>query len=155
MSELRNRGVRGHPDRRRRRPQGIPRGDRGGLSRDGRADLHRPPDSLLDAALRRGRSASAIAAVLRRSTQAETAEVARERLEAFEEGAVGPEVPLDRAQLARKWEQVIPFFAFSPEIRRMIYTTNAIESLHSQVRKSVRNKGPLPERSIGDQADLS
>ena len=39
---------------------------------------------------------------------------------------------------------MIPFFAFAPEIRRIIYTTNAIESLHSQVRKSVRSHGHFP-----------
>ena len=39
---------------------------------------------------------------------------------------------------------MIPFFAFSPEVRRVIYTTNAIESLHSQVLKSLRNKGYFP-----------
>jgi hypothetical protein len=40
--------------------------------------------------------------------------------------------------------EVIPFFAFSPEVRRILYTTNAIESLHSQVRKAIRNKGDFP-----------
>ena len=42
------------------------------------------------------------------------------------------------------WEQVIPFFAFAPEVRKIIYTTNAIESLHSQVRKAVRGRGHFP-----------
>ena len=45
----------------------------------------------------------------------------------------------------RAWDHVIPFFAFSPDIRRVIYTTNAIESLNSQVRKAVRNKGQFPK----------
>ena len=44
----------------------------------------------------------------------------------------------------RRWEEVIPFFAFSPEVRKIVYTTNAIESLHSQVRKAIRNKGHFP-----------
>ncbi len=39
---------------------------------------------------------------------------------------------------------MVPFFAFAPPVRKMIYTTNAIESLHSQVRKSIRNKGHFP-----------
>lgn len=39
---------------------------------------------------------------------------------------------------------MIPFFAFSPEVRRILYTTNVIESLHSQVRKTIRNKGHFP-----------
>lgn len=41
-------------------------------------------------------------------------------------------------------EEVIPFFAFPPEVRKILYTTNAIESLHSQVRKAIRNKGHFP-----------
>lgn len=44
----------------------------------------------------------------------------------------------------RHWAEVIPFFAFSAPVRTLIYTTNAIESLHSQVRKSIRNKGHFP-----------
>ena len=44
----------------------------------------------------------------------------------------------------RRWEEVIPFFAFSPEVRKILYTTNAIESLHSQIRKAIRNKGHFP-----------
>ena len=44
----------------------------------------------------------------------------------------------------RNWEQVIPFFAFAPEIRKIVYTTNAIESLHMQVRKVIKNRGHFP-----------
>ena len=39
---------------------------------------------------------------------------------------------------------MIPFFAFSGEVRKIIYTTNAIESLNGQVRKAIRNKGHFP-----------
>ena len=39
---------------------------------------------------------------------------------------------------------VIPFFAFAPELRKIIYTTNAIESLNAQVRKAVRVRGHFP-----------
>ena len=52
--------------------------------------------------------------------------------------------PAIAAAWRRKWEQVIPFFAFSAEVRRIIYTTNAIESLHSQVRKAVSKRGHFP-----------
>ena len=48
----------------------------------------------------------------------------------------------------RRWEGVIPFFAFSPEVPKILHTTNAIESLHSQVRKAIRYKGHIP----GDEA---
>jgi putative transposase len=39
---------------------------------------------------------------------------------------------------------VIPFFAFAPELRKILYTTNAIESLNAQVRKAVRVRGHFP-----------
>ena len=42
------------------------------------------------------------------------------------------------------WEQVIPFFAFPQEIRKIIYTTNAIESLHMQLRKVLKTRGHFP-----------
>jgi putative transposase len=44
----------------------------------------------------------------------------------------------------RHWEQVIPFFNFSPEIRKIIYTTNAIEILNMQLRKLLKNRGHFP-----------
>ena len=65
-------------------------------------------------------------------------------LDAFEDGPWGEKYPAVTASWRRRWEEVIPFFAFSPEVRRIIYTTNAIESLHSQVRKAIRNKGHFP-----------
>ena len=55
-------------------------------------------------------------------------------------GSVGSEVPGDRSGWRRNWEQIIPFFAFSTP-RRVIYTTNAIESLNSTVRRAVRTRG--------------
>ena len=44
----------------------------------------------------------------------------------------------------RNWSRIVPFLAFPPEIRKMIYTTNAIESLNSVLRKAVRAKGHFP-----------
>ena len=44
----------------------------------------------------------------------------------------------------RQWEQVIPFFAYPPQVRKIVYTTNAIESLHMQLRKIVKNRGHFP-----------
>lgn len=44
----------------------------------------------------------------------------------------------------RAWEQVIPFFAFPPDIRRIIYTTNAIESVNAQLRKIIKTRGQFP-----------
>lgn len=42
------------------------------------------------------------------------------------------------------WEKVIPFFAFPPEVRRVIYTTNAIESVNARVRKILKSRGHFP-----------
>jgi putative transposase len=86
----------------------------------------------------------AIAQALKPVYAAPGADAALEALVAFEEGPWGQKYPPIAASWRRKWEQVIPFFAFSPEVRRIIYTTNAIESLHSQVRKTIRNKGHFP-----------
>ena len=44
----------------------------------------------------------------------------------------------------RQWEQVIAFFAYPQEVRKMIYTTHAIENLNSPIRRSVRARGHLP-----------
>jgi transposase-like protein len=44
----------------------------------------------------------------------------------------------------RAWERFIPFLAFPPEIRRIVYTTNTVESLHSQIRKTIKTRGHFP-----------
>jgi len=85
-----------------------------------------------------------VAAALKPIYRAETAERARERLQEFEAGTWGKKYPAIVQSWRRNWEQVIPFFAYPEEVRRIIYTTNAIESLHSQVRKSVRGRGHFP-----------
>jgi putative transposase len=48
----------------------------------------------------------------------------------------------------RAWDRVIPFFAFPPAVRKVIYTTNAIESVNAQLRKIVKTRGHFP----GDDA---
>ena len=86
----------------------------------------------------------AIIAALKPIYRAESAEAARVQLEEFDAGSWGQKYPAITQSWRRNWEQVIPFFAFSPEVRKIIYTTNAIESLHSQVRKAVRGRGHFP-----------
>jgi putative transposase len=85
-----------------------------------------------------------LAAALKPIYRAEHAQAALERLEEFEAGDWGQRYPAIGQSWRRNWEQVIPFFAFAPDVRRILYTTNAIESLHSQVRKSVRSRGHFP-----------
>jgi putative transposase len=92
----------------------------------------------------------AIAQALRPIYQASNAEVARQELEAFERGPWGQKYPMIVQSWKRNWEQVIPFFEFSQTIRKIIYTTNAIESLHSRVRTAVRVRGHFP----GDEAAM-
>ena len=75
---------------------------------------------------------------------ADSAETAEQALRAFENGPWGERFPTVAQSWRRHWPQIIPFFAFSAPVRQIIYTTNAIESLHSGVRKSIRNKGHFP-----------
>lgn len=48
------------------------------------------------------------------------------------------------ASIAPAWQEVTPFFAFDPAIRKIIYTTNAIESLNRVIRKSIKTRGSFP-----------
>jgi putative transposase len=57
---------------------------------------------------------------------------------------MGEKISGHRESWRRNWEQVIPFFAFAPDLRKILYTTNAIESLNAQVRKAVRVRGHFP-----------
>ena len=86
----------------------------------------------------------AIAGALKPIYKADSAELAQQRLDDFEASAWGAKYPAIAQSWRRNWEQVIPFFAFAPEVRKIVYTTNAIESLHSQVRKAVRGRGHFP-----------
>ena len=63
------------------------------------------------------------------------AEAAAKRLEEFEAGPWGRKYLMIAQSWRRNWEQIIPFCGFAPEVRKIIYTTNAIESLHMQLRK--------------------
>ncbi len=48
------------------------------------------------------------------------------------------------ASWRRVWDKVIPFFAFPPEVRRIIYTINAIESVNARLRKILKTRGHFP-----------
>lgn len=85
-----------------------------------------------------------IAAALKPIYRADDAQAAERELQAFDEGVWGRKYPAIAASWRRNWEAVIPFFAFPAEVRKIIYTTNAIESLNASVRKAVRNKGHFP-----------
>lgn len=86
----------------------------------------------------------ALAAALKPIYQAATADAAASALQTFTESNWGKRFPTVPAMWQRQWEQVIPFFAYPPEVRKIIYTTNAIESMHMQLRKIVKNRGHFP-----------
>lgn len=86
----------------------------------------------------------ALAAALRPIYAAPTAEAAEAALAAFEAGEWGQKFPTVVAAWRRAWDRVIPFFAFPPPIRRVIYTTNAIESVNAGVRKIIKARGHFP-----------
>src|SRR6201984_976087 len=75
---------------------------------------------------------------------AESAEVAAKRLEEFATSEWGKKLPAIVQSWRRVWEQVIPFFAYPLEIRKIIYTTNPIESLRMQLRKVLKTRGHFP-----------
>jgi putative transposase len=86
----------------------------------------------------------ALAAALRPIYAAPSAEAALAALDAFEDGEWGRKFPTVVAAWRRAWDRVIPFFAFPPEIRRVIYTTNAIESVNARLRKIIKTRGHFP-----------
>jgi transposase-like protein len=74
---------------------------------------------------------------------AENADAALLRLEDFE-AEWGKRYPAIGAAWRRAWQHVVPFFAFAPEIRKMIYTTNAVEALNRSLRKIIKTRGSFP-----------
>ena len=75
--------------------------------------------------------------------RAETADMALVRLEEFE-AQWGKRYPAIGQIWRRAWEHVVPFFAFAPAIRTMIYTTNAVEALNRSLRKIIKTRGSFP-----------
>lgn len=85
-----------------------------------------------------------VAAELKSIYRAPSAQAAADALAAFEAGGWGQRYPAIAASWRRNWERVIPFFAYPPDVRRVLYTTNAIESLNMQLRKITKNRGHFP-----------
>jgi transposase-like protein len=84
-----------------------------------------------------------VAADLRRIYTAVDAEHAADELTAFAEKWDGRYPTISQSWLEH-WEQITPFLAYPPEVRRVIYTTNSIEALHRQVRKIIKTRGHFP-----------
>jgi putative transposase len=83
-----------------------------------------------------------VAADLKPIYKAPTAEAAQEALDEFR--AKWPKHQVVADVWTRNWERVIPFFQFPEDIRKIIYTTNAVESLHMSLRKVTKNRGSFP-----------
>jgi transposase-like protein len=85
-----------------------------------------------------------LAHALRTIYTAASADAAAAALEAFAAGPWGLKFPSVVAAWRRAWPHVIPFFAFAPELRTVLYTTNALESVHARLRKILRSRGQFP-----------
>jgi putative transposase len=85
----------------------------------------------------------AVAADLRKIYTAANAEHAGDELQAFAE-KWDARYPTISVSWLEHWEQITPFLAYGPEVRRVIYTTNSIEALHRQTRKIIKTRGHFP-----------
>jgi putative transposase len=86
----------------------------------------------------------AVAAALRDIYRAVDATAGEAALTAFEEGPWGRKYPAIGQSWRRAWAEVVPFYAFPGDVRRLLYTTNAIEALNSKLRRAVRARGHFP-----------
>jgi putative transposase len=86
----------------------------------------------------------AVAAALKQIYKAKDADAGKAALEDFADGPWGRKYPAIAQSWRRNWPQVIPFFAFPDDVRRIIYTTNAIESLNAKLRRAARTRGHFP-----------
>jgi putative transposase len=85
-----------------------------------------------------------LAAAIKPIYTAPSAEAALAELDAFERSPLGIKFPTVGAAWRRAWDRVIPFFTFPPEVRKVIYTTNAIESVNARLRKIIKTRGHFP-----------
>ena len=86
-----------------------------------------------------------VAKALRPIYTAPNANDARDALEALD-AEWGQRYPMITKTWTDAWEQVIPFLAFPADVRRIVYTTNSIEALHRQVRKTIKTRGHFPNK---------
>ena len=90
---------------------------------------------------------------LRSVYTAPSEEAALAALEAFER-QWSEKYPAIAPLWRKDWERLTPFFDYAPAIRKVVYTTNAIESLNYSLRKIVKGRGRFPQRRRGAQAAL-
>jgi putative transposase len=92
----------------------------------------------------RWKERQAVAPELKPFAGPKTAAVAAKRRFGVRRQPLGQKYPMIAESWRRNWEQIIPFYSYPPEVRKIIYTTNAIESLHTQLRKVLKNRGHFP-----------
>ena len=85
-----------------------------------------------------------VAAELRPVYAAANADAAADALEAFDR-AWGERYPMIADSWRARWEHIIPFLALPADLRRAVYTTNSIENLNRQIRKSIKTRGHFPD----------
>src|ERR687893_90229 len=85
-----------------------------------------------------------VAAALKEIYRAVDAKAGEAALGVFEESPWGRKYPAIGQSWRRAWSEVVPFYAFPGEVRRILYTTNAIEALNSKLRRAVRARGHFP-----------
>jgi putative transposase len=85
-----------------------------------------------------------LAVALRPIYTAPSADLAAVALDDFAAGPWGQRLPLIVKAWRTAWAQVIPFFAFPPDVRRVIYTTNQLESVNARIRKVIKTRGHFP-----------
>jgi len=85
-----------------------------------------------------------VAAELKGIYRAPDAAAGEKTLAAFEAGKWGSKYPSIPQSWRRAWGEVVPFYAFSDDVRRIVYTTNVIEALNSKLRRAVRARGHFP-----------
>jgi transposase-like protein len=142
LTDLKTRGVREILICSRRRPERLPGGDRGGLPATAvqTCFVHLIRHSLRYVPRRQHDQVVKDLSPIYTTVDADAALAA---LEAFEE-KWGEKLPVIGHAWRTSWEYVIPFLAFEPELRRVTYTTNAIEALNRQLRKAIKTKGSFP-----------
>jgi putative transposase len=85
-----------------------------------------------------------LAAALRPVYTAPNAEAAADALDAFDE-LWGQKYPMIAQSWRQRWEYIIPFLSLPADLRKAVYTTNSIEGLNRQIRKSIKTRGHFPD----------
>jgi len=91
-----------------------------------------------------GKDRKLVVPALKAIYRAKNAEAGLKALAEFEASFWGQRYPAIAQSWQRNWEHVVPFFAYPESVRRIIYTTNAIEALNAKLRRAVRARGHFP-----------